>query len=102
MRSFVDGDSLLGSLESAAEADVIVLDWRLPTISGIDLLSELRQRGVSLPVVFLTSHADPAYEKLAFERGALDFIDKTRGVEFLARRLRLVSGPGKPTANTKA
>jgi two-component system response regulator ChvI len=48
---------------------------------------------VSLPVVFLTSHADPAYEKLAFERGALDFIDKTRGVEFL--RLRLVSGPGK-------
>jgi two-component system, OmpR family, response regulator ChvI len=53
-----------------------------------------------LPVVFLTSH-DPAYEKLAFERGALDFIDKTRGVEFLAKRLRLVCGPCKP-ANPKA
>jgi two-component system response regulator ChvI len=57
---------------------------------------------VSLPVIFLTSHADPAYEKLAFERGALDFIDKTRGVEFLAKRLRLVSEPGKPAANPKA
>ena len=38
------------------QADVIVLDWRLPNISGIDLLPQLRQRGVNLPVVFLTSH----------------------------------------------
>src|SRR3984893_3079089 len=71
VRSFADGDALLGSLDAAAEADVIVLDWRLPTISGIDLLLKLRQRGVTLPVVFLTSHADTAYEKLAVERGAL-------------------------------
>jgi two-component system response regulator ChvI len=98
VRSFADGDSLLGSLDTTAYADVIILDWRLPTISGIDLLPQLRQRGVNLPVVFLTSHADPAYEKLAFERGALDFIDKTRGVEILARRLRLVSEAGKPAA----
>jgi two-component system, OmpR family, response regulator ChvI len=96
VRSFGDGDALLGSLDAAAEADVIVLDWRLPTISGIDLLPQLHQRGVTLPVVFLTSHADPAYEELAFERGALDFIDKTRGVEILAKRLRLAVKFGKP------
>jgi two-component system response regulator ChvI len=102
VRGFADGDSLLGSLDTAAYADVIILDWRLPTISGIDLLSHLRQRGVNLPVVFLTGHADLAYEKLAFERGALDFIDKTRGVEILARRLRLVSEAGKPADNPKA
>jgi len=102
VRSFADGASLLGSLDSAAEADVIILDWRLPNISGIDLLPQLRERGVNLPVVFLTSHLQPANEKLAFERGALDFIDKTRGVEFLAKRLRLVSEPGKPAANPKA
>jgi two-component system response regulator ChvI len=102
VRSFADGELLLGSLDITAEADVIVLDWRLPTISGIDLLPQLRRRGVNLPVVFLTSHADPAYEKLAFERGALDFIDKTRGVEILARRLRLVTKPGKPAANSEA
>jgi CheY-like chemotaxis protein len=102
VRSFADGDSLLGSLDSAAEADVIVLDWRLPDISGIDLLPELRRHGVNLPVVFLTSHAQLANEKLAFERGALDFIDKTRGVAFLAKRLRLVSKHCKPAANPKA
>jgi two-component system, OmpR family, response regulator ChvI len=91
VRSFADGASLLGSLVITPDADVIVLDWRLPNISGIDLLPLLRQRGVNLPVVFLTSHPQPANEKLAFERGALDFIDKTRGVEILARRLRLVA-----------
>jgi two-component system response regulator ChvI len=57
---------------------------------------------VTLPVVFLTSHAPPANEQLAFERGALDFIDKTRGVEFLAMRLRLVAELAKPAANPKA
>jgi two-component system response regulator ChvI len=102
VRSFADGDSLLGSLDSAADADVIVLDWRLPNISGIDLLPQLRQRGVNLPVIFLTSHPQLEYEKLAFERGALDFIDKTRGVEILARRLRLVAKSGKPAANSEA
>jgi two-component system response regulator ChvI len=99
VRSFADGDALLGSLDAAAEADVIILDWSLPTISGIDLLPQLRQRGVNLPVVFLTSHPQQANEQLAFERGALDFIDKTRGVEVLASRLRLVSAPGKPEAH---
>ena len=102
VRSYADGASLLGSLDTAAEADVIILDWRLPNISGIDLLPQLRERGVNLPVVFLTSHLQPANEKLAFERGALDFIDKTRGVEILARRLRLVANSGKAAANSKA
>ena len=102
VRSFGDGDALLGSLDAAAEADVIVLDWKLPTISGIDLLPQLHQRGVTLPVVFLTSHADPAYEKLAFERGALDFIDKTRGVELLAKRLRLAAKSGNPATTPEA
>jgi hypothetical protein len=36
--SFGDGASLLGSLDAAVNADVIVLDWGLPKISGIDLL----------------------------------------------------------------
>jgi two-component system response regulator ChvI len=56
----------------------------------------LRERGVILPVVFLTSHPELVNEELAFKRGALDFVDKTRGVEILASRLRLVSASGKP------
>ena len=74
VHSFTDATWLLRSLDSAVEADVIVLEWKLPKTSGIDLLSQLRQRGVSVPVVFLTNHVQQANEKLAFERGAVDFI----------------------------
>src|SRR5258708_21487648 len=102
VHSFTDATWLLRSLDSAVEADIIVLEWKLPKTSGIDLLSQLRQRGVSVPVVFLTSHVQQANEKLAFERGAVDFIDKSRGVEILASRLRLVSETGKPTADLQA
>jgi two-component system, OmpR family, response regulator ChvI len=95
VHSFADGEALLGSLGTAVDADVILLDWALPDISGIDLLPELRRLGVNLPVVFLTSRAKPAYEQLAFARGAFDFIDKMRGVEVLVRRLRLAAEVGK-------
>ena len=92
VRSFADGDALIGSLDAVGEADIIALDWRLPIISGIDLLPRLRKLGVNLPVVFLTSHPLLANEQFAFEFGALDFVDKTRGVELLAKRLRLAVG----------
>jgi two-component system response regulator ChvI len=88
VRSFPDGAALLTSLNAAAAADVIVLDWVLPKVSGIDLLSQLRQRGVTLPVVFLTVYGYVEYENLAFAQGASDFIDKGRGLEVVARRLR--------------
>lgn len=88
VRSFADGAALLDSLDAAADADVIILDWSLPKTSGIDLLPRLRRRGVNLPVVFLTGRALITHESLAFDRGAIDFIDKARGVEVLVRRLK--------------
>src|SRR6202022_688670 len=54
VHAFTDGASLLGSLATAVDADLAVLDWDLPKMPGIKLLAELRQHGVNLPVVFLT------------------------------------------------
>jgi two-component system response regulator ChvI len=88
VHGFADAMSLADGLAVSPEADIILLDWDLPEISGIELLVELRQVGVNLPVVFLTGYGFKAQENLAFERGAVDFIDKARGVEILARRLR--------------
>jgi two-component system, OmpR family, response regulator ChvI len=88
VRSFADAFSLADGLAVSSEADIILLDWDLPNISGIELLVELRQCGVNLPVVFLTGYGFTAQENLAFETGAVDFIDKARGVEILVRRLR--------------
>jgi len=98
VRSFADAMSLADGLAISSEADIILLDWDLPEISGIDLLVELRQVGVNLPVVFLTGYGFKAQENLAFEAGAVDFIDKARGVEILARRLRRLVRSPKPAA----
>ena len=103
---FADGASLLGSLAIAADADLAVLDWDLPKMSGLKLLAELRQHGVNLPVVFLTGkviagddhdrcllaprEALNAYEYMAFDQGAVDFIAKSRDRQVLVRRLRSV------------
>jgi two-component system response regulator ChvI len=90
VHGFADGASLLRALDSAIDADIIILDWGLPKTLGIDLLPQLRRHGVTLPVVFLSGRTMPANESLAFDRGAIDFIDKARGVEVLVRRLRRV------------
>src|SRR5262245_26849334 len=88
VRGFPDGESLVSVLDAAVDANVILLDWKLPKTPGIDLVRRLRRSGITLPIVFLTSHPLVENECMAFESGATDFIDKARGVEVLVRRLR--------------
>ena len=69
VRSFADAFSLADGLAVSSEADIILLDWDLPDISGIEVLVALRRCGVDLPVVFLTGYGFTAQENLAFETG---------------------------------
>lgn len=54
----------------------IVLDVRMPAMSGLELQSELRARGIDLPVIMITGYADVAVVTRAFKAGAFDFIEK--------------------------
>jgi two-component system response regulator ChvI len=98
VETFADGASMLASVADGIAADVIVLDWSLPMMSGIDLLPRLRREGILLPVVFLTGRSSPSHENLAFDRGALDFVDKSRGVPILAKRIRVIVESSKRPA----
>ena len=89
IRGFRDGASLLRSLHAAADADVIILDWRLPKPSGIDLLLQLRRHGVDLPVVFLT-------ESLVVGIGNIDRSDRSDGAEIFVKRVKPVVEAAKP------
>ena len=116
VHAFADGASLLGSLATAVDADLAVLDWDLPKMPGIQLLAQLRQHGVTLPVVFLTGkviagddhdrcllaprEALNANEYMAFDQGAVDFIAKSRDRQVLVRRLRSVVELAKPKPKT--
>jgi two-component system response regulator ChvI len=102
VQGFANGAALLGAINGGVVADVIVLDWKLPGPSGIELLSQLRRRGVNLPVVFLTGHTATDHESRAFESGATDFINKLRGVDILVRRLKRAVEGAKPAGTPLA
>ena len=97
--AFCDGQDLLASYAEDVDHDIILLDWNLPGLAGIDLLPLLRRKGIMLPVVFLTGRSEPDHEMLALSRGAIDFVDKARGSAILAHRLRMiVDAPTPPGA----
>ena len=87
---FADGPSFLAAVSNGVAARVALLDWALPEMTGFELLGALRERGLALLVVFLTGYSLAERELLALGHGAVDFVDKARGTDVLAHRLRLI------------
>lgn len=54
----------------------LVLDVRLPRLSGFDLQTELSRLGVNIPIIFLTGHGDIPMSVKAMKAGAVDFLTK--------------------------
>jgi two-component system, OmpR family, response regulator ChvI len=89
--SFGNGREVLAFFESGGTADVILLDWRMPQLAGIEVLRRLRRSGITIPVIFLTVLSDDIYEEAALAGGAVDFIDKSRRLPILVKRLQLIA-----------
>ena len=73
--AFESGVVALGSPELAA-AHCLLLDVQMPGMPGPELLAELRRRGISAPVIFLTARSDAATGVLAMKQGALEYLCK--------------------------
>jgi two-component system response regulator ChvI len=96
--SFDNGREALAFLESGGTADVVLLDWRMPQLTGIDVLRRIRRSGITIPVIFLTVLSDDIYEEAALAGGAVDFIDKSRRLPILIKRLQLIADGVRPAA----
>ena len=73
--------------DDEAAADLVLLDWKMPDITGIEVLKRLREEGSDYPVIFLTTLSDQIYEEAALIGGAVDFVEKSRGFSILLRRM---------------
>src|SRR5271166_5881322 len=73
--SFATAQEFL-SKERRGGPSCLVLDVRLPGISGLDLQHELRKAGVKLPIIFISGHADVPMSVKAVKSGAFEFLTK--------------------------
>ena len=70
----------------------LVLDVRMPGMSGLELQQELNRRGAVIPVVFVTGHGDVPMAVEAIQQGAFDFVQKPyREQELLDRVQRAIA-----------
>lgn len=90
VEAFEDGRSLIRFLE-ADTADLLILDWNLPDITGDDLLRWIRgRRHVSLPVIFQTVHDREEDIVRILDAGADDYLVKPLQKATLLARVRAV------------
>ena len=77
-------------LESPAveQPGCLVLDVRMPGMSGLDLQKQLRARGCHTPILFITGHGDVPMAIRAMKGGAFDFLEKPFQGETLLQRVR--------------
>ena len=57
--------------------DIVILDYKLPDINGIDLLRKVRPLGLNIPIVFVSAMDDADLSFEAMKEGACDYIVKT-------------------------
>ncbi len=72
---------------SGAEIDIIVLDWMLPDMSGLDILNQLYFDKISIPVIMLTALGTLQNKTAAFSRGADDYVVKPFEFDELLARI---------------
>lgn len=84
---FESGEHFLAAYHDGMRG-CLVLDVRMPEMSGLELHEHLADRGSALPVIFVTGHGDVPMAVAALQRGACDFIEKPFHNEDLLGRIR--------------
>jgi len=86
---FASGEAAIAHL-STDGGDVVLLDWMMPGLNGLEVLRRIRGASLSVPVIFLTVLTDQIYEEAALQLGAVDFVEKSRSFSILRRRIDLI------------
>ncbi|MCW6051878.1 response regulator transcription factor [Lyngbya sp. CCAP 1446/10] len=71
-----------------AEPDLLILDWMLPGISGLDICLRLRSTGVQVPIIMLTAKDEVPDRVTGLNAGADDYVTKPFSIEELLARVK--------------
>jgi FixJ family two-component response regulator len=87
VETFADAQAFLARIGPELPG-CLILDVRMPGMSGIDLQTELARRGIGLPTIVVTGHAEVPMAVRAVKAGAIDFIEKPFSDQLLLDRVR--------------
>lgn len=87
VKIYESGQSFLEDY-SEGQSGCLVLDVRMPGISGMDLHIKLKEDGCRLPVIIMTGHADVAMAVRAMKAGVYDFIEKPYNDSLMLERIQ--------------
>ena len=76
VKTFASAKEFLESERDTPGPACLVLDVKMPGLSGLDLQEELTSRNYSIPVIFITGHGDIPMSVQAMKKGAVDFLSK--------------------------
>lgn len=85
-KSYASAGAFLDSFDATAPG-CILLDVRMPGLSGIDLQEKLRDQGVTTPIILLSGHGDIPMAVRAVQTGAFDFLEKPFRAQLLLDRI---------------
>lgn len=85
----------------AGSAGCLLLDIRMPGMSGLELQAELKRRKIDIPVIILTGHGDVKVAVHAMKAGAVDFLEKPFNNEFLLHAIQKAVAEGLRSGGTR-
>src|SRR5579859_3033029 len=74
-QAFATGQEFLNR-QRTSEPSCLILDVRLPQMSGLDFQGQLANAGVQIPIIFITAHGDIPMSVRALKSGAVEFLTK--------------------------
>jgi FixJ family two-component response regulator len=98
MRDLLEAAGLVarcfGSAEEFLESDLhtragcLIVDIRMPRMSGLELQARLKEEECSIPIIFITAHGDARMRIRAMREGAVEFLSKPFDHQLLLKRVR--------------
>ena len=86
IRSFESAQAFLDNYDPN-QPGCLILDVRMPSMSGLELQGELVRRNIAIPIIFISGHAGIPDSAKAFRSGAVDFLEKPFDNELLLERI---------------
>jgi two-component system response regulator FixJ len=94
VQTFASGDEFLERPEDAEPPACLIVDLRMAGKTGLDVVDDLRARGIEIPVIMITGHGEVSMAERAGKALAVEFLAKPVDGDVLLQAIARAMGPG--------